>query len=68
MNIQFTGFLLLLSFVFSVSAQKPSDVEQNLRKHVEYLASEKLEGRRTGEPGATLAAEYIAKAFAQSKL
>lgn len=59
---------MLLSFVFSVSAQKSSDFEQNLRKHVEYLASEKLEGRRTGEPGAALAADYIAKAFAQSKL
>ncbi|MBC7900293.1 MAG: M28 family peptidase, partial [Saprospiraceae bacterium] len=68
MRRQIAVLLLLLSFVFSVSAQKPSDVEQSLRKHVEYLASDKLEGRRTGEPGAALAADYIAKAFAQSKL
>ena len=68
MKKQLFGFLLLVSFIPSVSAQKPSDVGQNLRKHVEYLASDKLEGRRTGEPGATLAAEYVVKAFAQYKL
>ena len=43
-------------------------VEQSLRKHIEYLASDKLEGRRTGEPGATLAAKYIAKQFSAIKL
>ena len=34
-----------------------------LRAHVTYLASDKLEGRRTGTPGADLAAEYIASEF-----
>jgi hypothetical protein len=37
--------------------------EANLRRHIEYLASNKLEGRRTGEPGAMLAAGYIANQF-----
>lgn len=67
------SILLLLSFVLSVSAQKaqlakPDATEQNLRKHVAYLASDKLEGRRTGEQGATFAAGYIANVFAQAKL
>src|SRR4051812_45416763 len=43
-------------------------VERRLRTHIEYLASDKLEGRRTGEPGAVLAAEYIAEQFKSLKL
>ncbi|MBK8466054.1 MAG: M28 family peptidase [Chloracidobacterium sp.] len=73
MKKQLFSYLLLLSFVFSVSAQraqvtKPSAVEANLRRHIEYLASDKLEGRRTGEKGAALAAKYIADQFAKVKL
>ncbi len=73
MKRQFFSFLLLLSFVFSVSAQKAqlakSDATQtNLRQYIEYLASAKLEGRRTGEAGATYAAGYIANQFAKLKL
>ena len=60
MKKQLFSFLLLLSFVFSVSAQKantskPDLTEQNLRQHLNYLASDKLEGRRTGEKSATFA-------------
>ncbi len=73
MKKQFLSFLLLLSFVVSISAQKAqlqkSDAaEKNLRSHVEYLASDTLEGRRTGETGATYAAGYIANLFANYKL
>lgn len=73
MKKQLFSFLLLLSFVFSVSAQKaqtakPDLVEQNLRKHVSYLASDKLEGRRTGEKGANSAAGYVMNSFANAKL
>lgn len=73
MKKQLFIFLLLLSFVFSVSAQKaktakPDLVEQNLRKHVAYLASDKLEGRRTGEKGGTSAAGYVMNTFAGVKL
>ena len=67
------SLLVLLSLAFSVAAQKAqlqkSDViEKNLRSHVEYLASDKLDGRRTGETGATYAAGYIANLFANYKL
>jgi len=71
MKKQLFNFLLLLSLVVSIPAQKAqvADVsEQNLRRHVEYLASDKLEGRRTGEAGATIAAGYVAKQFGQFKL
>ncbi len=38
---------------------------ERLRAHIEFLASDKLEGRRTGSPGANLAAEYIAREFSR---
>lgn len=70
MKKQFFSFLILLSFVLNVSAQtvKVSDAEKNLRTHVAYLASDTLEGRRTGEAGATSTAGYVANMFAQYKL
>ena len=73
MKKQFYSFLLLLSFAVSLSAQavQPAKVDSReaaLKKHIEYLASDKLEGRRTGEIGATAAADYIAKEFAKIKL
>jgi aminopeptidase YwaD len=73
MKKQFFSFLFLLSLVVSLSAQKvqtpkPDLIEQNLRRHIEYLASDKLEGRRTGEKGATYAAGYVANRFANIKL
>jgi hypothetical protein len=36
---------------------------ERLRAHVAYLASDKLDGRRTGTPGASTAAQYIALEF-----
>jgi hypothetical protein len=44
--------------------EKAPSVER-LRAHVTYLASDKLEGRRTGSPGADMAAEHIAKEFSR---
>jgi Zn-dependent M28 family amino/carboxypeptidase len=46
------------------SSQHAPSVER-LRAHIEYLASDKLEGRRTGTAGANLAAEYIAREFSR---
>lgn len=60
--------LIVLSLVSAGFAQKPDEATQNLRKHVEYLASDQFEGRRTGERGATGAGGYVANMFAQAKL
>ncbi len=67
------GLVLVFTLVLSVAGQKAQAVkadvvEANLRKHVNYLASDKLEGRRTGEPGATAAAGYVTNQFAALKL
>ncbi len=60
--------LLLVSFLLAhgVIAQQVATFEiraEKLQKHVAYLASDKLTGRRTGTPGATDAAKYIAAEF-----
>ena len=60
--------LLVVMLAASAFAQQSganrSDVRvERLREHVIYLASDKLDGRRTGTAGATEAAEYIAKEF-----
>lgn len=64
--------LLIALFISVVPAQQPQSrlapsVEQ-LRKHVSYLASPHLEGRRTGSAGANDAAHYIAGEFSQMGL
>lgn len=52
---------------YSETLQKPSSgalvSEERIRKHVEFLASDKLEGRRAGTPAEAEAAKYIAKEF-----
>ena len=50
----------------SILAQTPSAPNaERLRQHVTYLASDALEGRRTGTAGANDAAHYIAGEFSQ---
>ncbi|MGI8917034.1 MAG: M20/M25/M40 family metallo-hydrolase [Pyrinomonadaceae bacterium] len=51
-------------------AQQPqlTPSAERLRADITYLASDKLEGRRTGTPGANAAADYIAKEFGRLKL
>lgn len=70
MKKQLFSFLFIFILATGVSAQtaKPSKEEKRLRTHVTYLASDKLEGRRTGETGATYAAGYVANMFANYKL
>ncbi|HYN83818.1 MAG TPA: M28 family peptidase, partial [Pyrinomonadaceae bacterium] len=41
---------------------------ERLRAHVTYLASDKLEGRKTGTDGAEAAAAYVAREFAAAGL
>lgn len=61
--------LILVIAVTAVAQQRRVDESapriERLRTHITYLASDKLEGRRTGSPGADLAAEYIAKEFSR---
>ena len=58
-----TAILLAVSNIFSQEIS-----EKNIRKHVAYLASDKLEGRGTGTPAERKAAEYIAKQFKKAGL
>jgi hypothetical protein len=52
-----------------VNAQKLKKADQpilnNLKSHIEYLSSDKLEGRATGTTGELLAMNYIADQFKQ---
>ena len=53
---------LLVVASFSLFAQSsPQITAAELQKHVKYLASDELEGRRVGSKGANAAADYIAK-------
>lgn len=65
--------LILVLALSAVAQRQQRAVEaapsvERLRAHVTYLASDKLEGRRTGSEGANLAAEYIAKEFSRDGL
>ncbi|HYJ37345.1 MAG TPA: M20/M25/M40 family metallo-hydrolase, partial [Chitinophagaceae bacterium] len=67
--------ILLPFFIFAsilVQGQKLKKADkaivQSLKSHIEYLASDKLEGRRAGTKGESLAAEYITKQFQQAGL
>lgn len=61
--------ILLISIVFSAcSAPKniiktETQTADNLRAHIQYLADDKLEGRRTGTNGEELAMQYIISQF-----
>src|SRR5438046_5557954 len=60
------SLVFLVAFLIAVVAQQPSASTpsvEHLRQIVEYLASDALEGRRTGTPGANDAAHYIASEF-----
>ena len=61
--------LILLSIILPVlaSAQAKKYVNyinpQTARKHLEYLASDELEGRETGQKGQKLAGAYLMQNF-----
>src|SRR5947207_12463063 len=69
MRRQFLSLSLILAIAFSAIAQQRTDEAspsvERLRAHITYLASDKLEGRRTGSAGANMAAEYIAREFSR---
>src|SRR5215211_5112760 len=63
-----TPLLFFFLFFFAAAnAQKFKKEEKqiilNLQKHVQVLASDSLEGRRTGTPGEQKAASYISNEF-----
>src|ERR1700674_5043317 len=60
------GLLLAASFGVEALAQQPTSSAPSvdrIRQVISYLASDALEGRRTGTPGANDAAHYIAGEF-----
>lgn len=68
MRYQLLRLSLILAISITAVAQQKRAAEsapsvERLRTHISYLASDKLEGRKTGSAGANLAAEYIAGEF-----
>ncbi|MEY2924883.1 MAG: hypothetical protein RLZZ337_1431, partial [Bacteroidota bacterium] len=62
------AFILFLTTISIASlAQKPrfkeKKIARNVKNHIEYLASDELEGRGTGSNGEQLSATYIANQF-----
>jgi Zn-dependent M28 family amino/carboxypeptidase len=69
-SLQRIWFLIVAIIGASIAlGQQPAATNapsvERLRAHIECLASDKLEGRRTGSSGANLAAEYIAREFSR---
>ena len=67
--------ILLLPLVHNIHAQSKKAKAKadkittaNLQSHIQYLASDKLEGRRAGTPGENLAMQYISNMFEKYKL
>jgi hypothetical protein len=66
-------FLMIsIGILINATAQELTKKEKKslkrIQSHVNYLASDRLEGRGTGSPGEKLSAEYIAKQFKKSKV
>ncbi|GAB1451896.1 hypothetical protein MASR2M47_19520 [Draconibacterium sp.] len=55
---------------FAASAQKPNPeiTVKELKENIGYLASDELKGRKSGEPGELMAAEYIREKFKNAGL
>jgi aminopeptidase YwaD len=64
---RFTGVVatILLTTLAAFSQQPLAPSPERLQQHVSYLASDALDGRRTGTPGANDAARYIAGEFSR---
>jgi aminopeptidase YwaD len=63
--VVFTGLVIWVSCSPGIY---PVGSKDSIKKDVYYLASEKLEGRKAGEKGDLLAAQYIRESFKKSKL
>ncbi len=61
--------ILLAGFLAAIKPVLCQDINpDNIKMTIEYLASDKLQGRATSSPGEMLAAEYIANHFRQYNL
>ncbi len=59
-------FLSLVFFIYLAGCEQPSNHQtaiKSLQNDISFLASDELEGRETGSPGAAKAAEYLASRF-----
>jgi len=67
---QHIAFYLIILFLFAQNKAftQTAISTENIRKHVTYLASDKLKGRGTGTKEERMAAKYIAKQFKQAGL
>ncbi len=64
-----TAFIILfLISAISVLSQETVFDTNNFKRHIEYLASQELEGRYPGTKGDSLAADYILKEFEKAGL
>jgi aminopeptidase YwaD len=60
-----TGAILIATVGIAAQQQELEPSAARLQQHVTYLASDALEGRRTGTAGANEAARYIAREFSR---
>lgn len=63
--------LLFISSIFTGCrhhAENPDITVAELRQHIDFLASDSLEGRKSGTPQSLIAAEYIKDEFVKSGL
>jgi len=65
-NIVF--FVVILVFAACTSRYNPEISITDIQENIEYLASDSLKGRKAGEPGDQLAADYIRSKFAAADL
>ena len=63
------AFFLGMFICLNISAQQPLQISpDDLKQHVEFLASDSLKGRKPGTPEADIAARYILKEFKSAGL
>ncbi|WP_147296652.1 M28 family peptidase [Flagellimonas nanhaiensis] len=60
---RFIQFMMILAVVAAGDTSVCAQVNERVKNHTEYLASDELEGRGRGSTGAELAATYIAEQF-----
>ena len=65
---RYIQFMMILAIVLAGNTRMGAQVNERVKRHTEYLASDKLEGRGQGSVGAELAAKYIAKQFKEMGL